>query len=68
MEDRQQETPVAHCAYCGGEIYAGEIIRKGDEGCIHQCCVPAFLKWMISEAGGFANMMADALGYEKESA
>lgn len=68
MEDRQQEAPVAHCAYCGGEIYAGEIVRKGDEGCVHQCCVPAFLKWMISEADGFVDMMADALGYEKESA
>lgn len=68
MEDRQQEAPVAHCAYCGGEIYAGEIVRKGDEGWIHQCCVPAFLKWMINEAGGFADMTADALGYEKESA
>ncbi|MCD7805398.1 MAG: hypothetical protein LUH03_09730 [Oscillospiraceae bacterium] len=22
--DRQQETPVAHCEECGGEIYPGE--------------------------------------------
>lgn len=68
MRDPQQEPPVAYCAYCGGEIYKGEIIRKGDEGCIHQCCIPAFLAWMIKDTGGFAEMTADALGYDKESA
>lgn len=59
-----EESPVAWCAACGGEIYAGEMIRKGDEGRFHKECLACFLRDKIDEDDLFAQRVAYELGYE----
>lgn len=59
-----EESPVAWCAACGGEIYAGEMIRKGDEGRFHKECLSCFLRDKIDEDDLFAQRVADELGYD----
>ena len=59
-----EESPVAWCAACGGEIYAGEMIRKGDEGRFHPKCLDDFICDQIRESAEFGQMVADALGYD----
>lgn len=59
-----EESPVAWCAACGEEIYAGEIIRKGAEGRFHPECLCDFICNRIRESTEFGRMVADALDYD----
>ena len=46
------------CAWCGGEIYAGNRIYTGDEGLIHRECI---LPLMVERRG--VGYLAAACGY-----
>lgn len=59
-----EESPVAWCAACGGEIYAGEMIRKGDEGRFHPECLLDFICEQIRESEAFGKLVVDTLGYD----
>lgn len=39
IPDRQQEEPWARCAWCGGEIYAGEPVLQIGYDYYHTECV-----------------------------
>jgi predicted nucleic acid-binding Zn ribbon protein len=51
LKDPQQEEPVTHCAYCGGEIYQDErvILHDGDYYCSDNCFVQDLLENGIAE-------------------
>lgn len=36
--DAQQETPVGYCCICGGEIYAGDLAERCEDGLRHAAC------------------------------
>ncbi len=37
-----EDTPVAYCDYCGGEIYEGEVVYNIDGRLIHEDCLHDF--------------------------
>lgn len=48
------------CAWCGGEIYVGNLIYTGDEGLIHRECI---LPLMTERLG--AGYLAAVCGYKE---
>lgn len=61
LRDSQDETPVAHCEKCGGEVYNNETMFLSDGKWLCSDCFRAEIEHILSASPGF---IADALMIE----
>lgn len=61
--DANDPAVKGRCAWCGDEIYEGELTFTGDEGRVHLECLLPMLEQVLG-----VEYLAELCGYEEEAA